>query len=323
MKKQPLSLLLLVLLLLLIGACTPTKKSNEVTSDESATGEAVTDKAVLDSAELVRQRRYRDSLLIQMGIYLHDQKMDSALLVLDHYEQSLPRTYQAAMCKGIIYYLKGDQPSMHIQFQRALGLLDSLLAIHPNYIEAIDRSHCLLALYGEACFRKSLDSIRINPVYADSVLHYGIDHYVRQTFDEMSKSWLYAVSSAQFRDAAQQKDSVSVFLKNFYEDYVFGDKDFNRDASVYCTKSLLEFLAKMYAVSYDNPTDGPAYAIWWFRTGATDGPSDSSAVLHVEKMYDDWYRVFYSDRGLRGSTMVRVVKEKDRLKFSDIKNKNF
>lgn len=318
MKKQTLSFLFAMLILSLIGACTPTKKSGEVVSDERTV-----DEEVLDSAELMRQHQHRDSLLVQMGIYLHDQKMDSALFMLDQYELSLPRTYQAAMSKGIIYYLKGDQPAMRIQFQRALTLLDSLLAVRPDYMEAIDRSHCLLAIYGETCFRKSLDSIRTNPVYKDSVLHYGIDQYSRVTFDEMSKSWLYSVATSKFNALLKQTDSVSVFLKKFYEDYVFGHKDFNRDASVYCTKNLLDFLAKMYAVSYDNPTDGPAYAIWWFRTGATDGPSDTSEVLYMEKMYDGWYRVYYSDKGIKGSTMVRLTEENGRLKMSEIKNKNF
>ena len=193
MKKQTLSFLFAMLILSLIGACTPTKKSGEVVSDEQTV-----DEEVLDSAELMRQRLHRDSLLIQMGIYLHEQKMDSALFMLDQYELSLPRTYQAAMSKGIIYYLKGDQPAMRIQFQRALTLLDSLLAVRPDYMEAIDRSHCLLAIYGETCFRKSLDSIRTNPVYKDSVLHYGIDQYSRVTFDEMSKSWLYSVATSKF-----------------------------------------------------------------------------------------------------------------------------
>lgn len=168
-----------------------------------------------------------------------------------------------------------------------------------------------------------MDSIRTNPVYKDSVLHYGIDQYSRVTFDEMSKSWLYSVATSKFNALLKQTDSVSVFLKKFYEDYVFGHKDFNRDASVYCTKNLLDFLAKMYAVSYDNPTDGPAYAIWWFRTGATDGPSDTSEVLYMEKMYDGWYRVYYSDKGIKGSTMVRLTEENGRLKMSEIKNKNF
>ncbi len=108
------------------------------------------------------------------------------------------------------------------------------------------------------------------------------------------------------------------FLKNFYLDYVLNSRDnnFEEIAHDVCTPKLLKFLADNYEYDCDS---GDCYAIWLFRTGLQDGPSDENKVTSVTPLEDNWYRVKYVDLGTFGTTCIHFVADDGVLKMDEIK----
>ena len=87
--------------------------------------------------------------------------------------------------------------------------------------------------------------------------------------------------------------AIKDFLTTLYDDYVFEYHDFSLIRNHFSDK-VLNRLTKEYDY------DGEGYAVWLFRTGAQDGPSDVSRVNDITKEKDGWYTVKYTDMGIEG-----------------------
>lgn len=84
------------------------------------------------------------------------------------------------------------------------------------------------------------------------------------------------------------------FLTTLYKDYVFGFQNFSKIKSHFSEK-ILNRLRNEFV--YD---DGNGYAIWLFRTGTQDGPSNICQVNSIDKGENGWYTVSYTDMGYDG-----------------------
>lgn len=112
-----------------------------------------------------------------------------------------------------------------------------------------------------------------------------------------------------------ETEVVAKFLKGFYAHYVFGNESMDRIAKDVCTPRLLDYLKQQY--DYDCP-DGPCYAMWCFRTGMQDGPSDVSKVTSVTAENDGWFKVSYLDMGNHGTTRIRFIMMKGKYRMDEI-----
>lgn len=87
---------------------------------------------------------------------------------------------------------------------------------------------------------------------------------------------------------------VKAFLTTLYSDYVFQYHEFSLIENHFSEKVL-----KRLKQEYDY--DGEGYAVWLFRTGAQDGPSNVSKVNDITTEPDGWYVVKYTDMGIEGT----------------------
>ncbi len=127
---------------------------------------------------------------------------------------------------------------------------------------------------------------------------------------------------AQHKEIALQKEAVvasvdqSEFLKDFYTDYILTfQKDFAEAASEICTPRLLKYLADEY--EYDCP-NGDCYAIWRFRTGCQDGPSDERRVEDVSALGKDWYEVRFIELGNHGVKYIHFAESDGTMKMDEL-----
>lgn len=95
-----------------------------------------------------------------------------------------------------------------------------------------------------------------------------------------------------------------MYEKVLYEDYGFLEK--------HCTEGLLTKLSE----AYDYEGDG--YAVWEFRSGAQDGPSDEHSVISIEDQGDGWYRYVAMDMGLTFTKRIRLSHEGGKTMIEDI-----
>lgn len=95
-----------------------------------------------------------------------------------------------------------------------------------------------------------------------------------------------------------------MYEKVLYEDYGFLEK--------HCTEGLLTKLSE----AYDYEGDG--YAVWEFRSGAQDGPSDEHSVISIEDQGNGWYRYVAMDMGLTFTKRIRLSHEGGRTMIEDI-----
>lgn len=110
-------------------------------------------------------------------------------------------------------------------------------------------------------------------------------------------------------------ESVATFLKAFYAHYVFDAESMEKIANDVCTPKLLKYLEKEY--DYDC-MEGPCYAMWCFRTGMQDGPSDVSKVTEVIAENDGWFKVSYLDMGNEGVTRIRFIMTHGKYKMDEV-----
>ena len=106
------------------------------------------------------------------------------------------------------------------------------------------------------------------------------------------------VESPQTTTAEEEK-LVTVFLKDLYEKYVLeirGYHDFSKIKSHFSPK-ILKKMRKEFEY------DGGGYAVWIFRTGVQDGPSESQ-LRSITPEGDGWYKVSFSDMGYKGSCRI-------------------
>lgn len=110
-------------------------------------------------------------------------------------------------------------------------------------------------------------------------------------------------------------ESVATFLKAFYARYVFNAESMEKIANDVCTPKLLKYLEKEY--DYDCMEE-PCYAMWCFRTGMQDGPSDVSKVTDVTAENDGWFKVSYLDMGNEGVTRIRFIMTHGKYKMDEV-----
>ena len=119
------------------------------------------------------------------------------------------------------------------------------------------------------------------------------------------------VTSQQYMDFSksnqlEQKSEKAnyITLETFYNDYVFGNKDFSNIAKTICTPRLLQQLKDAYEYECES---GDCYAIWLFRSGNQDGISNVSKVISVTDEGEGWNKVVYLDMGIEGATYIRLI----------------
>ena len=95
------------------------------------------------------------------------------------------------------------------------------------------------------------------------------------------------------------------FIKDFYANYVFGAKNY--------VPAVKKHLKDNYEY------DGEGYAIWNFRTGMQDGPSDISKVTSVTALGNGLYKVNFIDMGIKGNRTLKIIDVNGTLKFDAIK----
>ena len=103
------------------------------------------------------------------------------------------------------------------------------------------------------------------------------------------------------------------FIKDSYASYVFGTKNYVPAVKKHCTAKLQKQLKDNYEY------DGEGYAIWNFRTGMQDGPSDISKVTSVTALGNGLYKVNFIDMGIKGNRTLKIIDVNGTLKFDAIK----
>lgn len=91
------------------------------------------------------------------------------------------------------------------------------------------------------------------------------------------------------------------FIKDFYASYVFGTKNYVPAVKKHCTAKLQKQLKDNYEY------DGEGYAIWNFRTGMQDGPSDISKVTSVTALEMVYTMVNFIDMGIKGNRTLKII----------------
>ena len=126
-------------------------------------------------------------------------------------------------------------------------------------------------------------------------------------------------------DKATEVDASGLVIEKiheFYMKYVFGHEEAtDKVINNYCTKKLAKKLADDYeeeAVVDNNENNGGGYAVWDFRSGAQDGDSDIQKVDSVEALGEGKYKVSYNDMGNKGSCIISVVVDGDKILFDEI-----
>ena len=109
-------------------------------------------------------------------------------------------------------------------------------------------------------------------------------------------------------------NTIRIVLFNFFfASYVFGTKNYVPAVKKHCTAKLQKQLKDNYEY------DGEGYAIWNFRTGMQDGPSDISKVTSVTALGNGLYKVNFIDMGIKGNRTLKIIDVNGTLKFDAIK----
>lgn len=108
--------------------------------------------------------------------------------------------------------------------------------------------------------------------------------------------------SDSIRQLVAYQDTVAVFLKSFYEEFVFGEDEVTQHvAESYFTPALNQKLSEHYDY------EGEGYAVWELRSGAQDGPSRTSKVVAVVPLSRTQYRVDFIDMGISGQKLITIA----------------
>ena len=117
---------------------------------------------------------------------------------------------------------------------------------------------------------------------------------------------------------AEEEKLVTVFLTDLYEKYVLctrGYHNFSKIKSHFSPK-ILKKMRKEFEY------DGGGYAVWIFRTGVQDGPSESQ-LRSITPEGDGWYKVSFSDMGYKGSCRFKAEIRDGEVFISDYENKDY
>lgn len=109
--------------------------------------------------------------------------------------------------------------------------------------------------------------------------------------------------------ACTQCPDDKTFIRDMYENVLYENYEFLEQ---HCTDSLLTKLSEAYEY------DGDGYAVWLFRSGAQDGPSDEHAVISIEDEGEGWYRYKAIDMGITFTKRIRISHEGCRYMIEDV-----
>lgn len=109
---------------------------------------------------------------------------------------------------------------------------------------------------------------------------------------------------------------VKDFLSNLYSNYVFGNNDFD-DIKTHFSQSIVNQLRDEFEY------DGGGYAVWLFRSGAQDGPSQISRVNNISLLSDGWYKVEMTDMGYDVSCRFKVSVEDGAVFVTAFENSDY
>ena len=131
-------------------------------------------------------------------------------------------------------------------------------------------------------------------------------------------SFASTVETPQITKAEEEK-LVTVFLKDLYEKYVLDiirtSHDFSEIKSHFSPK-ILKKMRKEFEY------EGGGYALWIFRTGVQDGPSESK-LGSIKPEGDGWYKVSFSDMGFKSSCRFKAEIRDGKVFISDYENKDY
>ena len=118
--------------------------------------------------------------------------------------------------------------------------------------------------------------------------------------------------------SVNEQNQVNAFLQELYDKYVFWNDEVGNfeDVVEHFSQKILTELRK----AYEYEQDGSGYAVWLFRTGSQDGPEDKSKVTSILIEGDDWYTVFFSDMGLKGSCRFQAKLVDGKVFVSEFEN---
>lgn len=110
---------------------------------------------------------------------------------------------------------------------------------------------------------------------------------------------------------AGEHDNVVKFLRDMMEHSKFENYDF---LNAHCSGDLLKKLEADYDYECE---DGPCYAVWKFREGASDVLKWK--VMEVEPIDDGWYLYTFQENDVVSSRRVHVRVENDSVILLDLK----
>lgn len=113
-------------------------------------------------------------------------------------------------------------------------------------------------------------------------------------------------------------NSDTTFIRNFYENYIFGNEPFDSSGKKMCSQKLLNYLSAKY--EYDCP-EKTCYALWCFRSGNQDGPSDVSKVTEISSLGKGWYKIDFIDMGINGSKQIKLIMVDNKREIDELKEK--
>lgn len=125
----------------------------------------------------------------------------------------------------------------------------------------------------------------------------------------MKRTLLVSMIMCALAAACAQRPDDREFIRSMYEDGMYEDYAF---LEKHCSKDLLAKLAEEYDY------DGDGYAVWKFRSGAQDGPSDDHAMISIEDEGDGWYRYSAVDMGITFTRRIRLSHEGGKCTIEDL-----
>lgn len=140
-------------------------------------------------------KAYKDSVLLTEALwYLGNRQFDSAFWALEKCERIAPDYPQIPFVKGAMLYCDGQEEAAVPEIRRSLHIYDSLLQVRPLYQDALNRTLCILYLYGRDAYERSIDSLLQAPQYSDTARLYEAKLFKQVTFPEIAESAVYAHS---------------------------------------------------------------------------------------------------------------------------------
>ena len=130
------------------------------------------------------------------------------------------------------------------------------------------------------------------------------------------------VKEKPLKDSLKTEAVVS-FYKRFMQSYILGGS-LNRGDSVAMscfTPGLIQKLEKIYLEEYDCE-DGGCLAVWMFVTGGNDdNPEVNIRNMKMVFIGDNWYKISFGKQP-ENSYRVKIIRQRNSYKISDIINNN-